>query len=89
MATKLQTLQYFPLNDSHIKRDWHNRKQWVLVPVSDQYEHFCIMLHPIDPGLGPIPGPVQLKYTVIFLTFNDIEDESGILVRMEVDHVAY
>ena len=38
------------------ERDWHNRKQWVLVPVpvSDQCDPFDMSL-PSDPVPGPVP----------------------------------
>ena len=46
------------------KRDWHNRKQWVLVPVPvlDQCEHFQMALYfPFSTCTGP--GPMQYEYT--------------------------
>ena len=43
--------------------DWHNRKQWVLVPVpvSDQCEHIYKVLY-FGPCTGP--APLQCEYTI-------------------------
>ena len=45
-------------------QDWHNRKQWVLVPVlvSDQSEHFYMVLYfPFGPCTGPYPCPIPAQ----------------------------
>ena len=49
-------------------RDWHNWKQWVLVPVpvSDQCEHFHMVLYfPFGACTGP--GPMQFACTTTSL----------------------
>ena len=47
-------------------QDWHNRKQWVLVPfpASDQCEHFCTILGPFVLVLFPVPVPVPFPCSV-------------------------
>ena len=51
--------------DWYREQDWQNRKQWVLVPVSDQREHFYMTLYF---AFGPctVTGPflVQCGYTI-------------------------
>ena len=51
--------------DRFREQDWHDRTQWILVPVrvSDQSEHFIVVLHVYFP-FDPSPVPVQYEYTI-------------------------
>ena len=42
----------------------HNKKHWILVPVSDQCEYLYVVLHfPFGLSTGPGPVRVQCEYT--------------------------
>ena len=51
----------------HRKWGWHNGKQWVLVHVLGQCEHFYMVLHfPFGPSPSPslCTGPAQCEYII-------------------------